>query len=78
MKKGSTVRDWVQKTLSTMTAAQHELILFVLHKDHRIKAGQEVLPKDVPRIEQAVKQVLGTGAGIKLSARDPLANLRPL
>lgn len=49
----------MQKTLSTMTAAQHELVLFVLHKDHRIKAVQEVRAEDVPRIEQAVKQILG-------------------
>ena len=59
MKSGFTVRDWVQKTLNTLTAAQHEVILFVLHKEHDIKAGQEVGAIDVPRIEQAVKQVLG-------------------
>lgn len=59
MRQGFTVRDWVQKTLSTLTAAEHEIILFVLHKDHRIKAGQEARTEDTPRIEQAVKQVLG-------------------
>ena len=59
MRQGLTVRDWLQKTLNTLTAAEHEIILFVLHKEHCIKAGQEVRTEDMPRIERAVKQVLG-------------------
>ena len=59
MKKELTVRDWVQKTLDTLTSAQHELILFVLHKEHSIKAAQKVKEEDIPRIKQAVKLVLG-------------------
>lgn len=62
MKQSFTVRELVQKTLTTMTAAQHEIVLFVLHKEHRIKAGQEINEKNLLRINHAVKQVLGDRA----------------
>ena len=45
-----------------MSTADQEIVLFVLQKDHRINPDDIVAAEDIPKMEQAVKHVVGNTA----------------
>lgn len=70
MHRATTVRDMVGEALRRPSDAQLELFLFVLRKEHNIKAEEVVYDHNKQRIEKAIREVVGISAPHNKEERD--------